>query len=679
MTVGHTAARMSLPGRLLIPFVAAVALVGVAPPAPARAADGLEVVTAATYRLFPDQGRVHVEIDARATSREPDTTDGRVISGVTFSVQPGIVNVRASSGGASISAGIERRADEFTDVSVTFGRMLHFGESYRYAVSFDLVDPGGAAGRDIRIGRSVVAFPVWAFGSSNVPGGSVTVEVPTGYNVSVEGSQLTTTDHSDGSTTLSVSSIPDPYAFFAYVSADRPGAFTETPVSVSLGGRTASVHVRAWEDDADWGKRMKTLLTDGLPVLHDLIGLEYTIGGPLNVEEAATSRLGEYAGIFNNVDDTITVRYDADAYVALHEAAHIWFNQQLFPERWIGEAFAEFYAVQAGQQIGATGDTFTLDDNAMKHRIALNSWGAVGVEDLAVEDYAYAATYHLATLIADRTDLAGLRKVWKAAADDELAYLPAHSDVSPGISVAVTQKGWQKLLDLLEERTGKNFDDLWDEWVVDDADRPLLDERAAARTTYEALVAEAGTWELPHAIRYDMGSWNFADAREEMASADEILLQRNEISSRADAMDLAPPPTLEAVFEGSRGLAAASDEARAELTTLDGIASTTQLLAIQPSVLETIGLLGEQPQLDLDAARTKFETGDLTAADQAAARAGSTRTGAVDQGRLRVVVAGGGLLGLDVLAMLAVGLRRRSRRRRFERLQARVNPPTFST
>ena len=32
---------------------------------------------------------------------------------------------------------------------------------------------------------------------------------------------------------------------------------------------------------------------------------------------AAPSRLGEYAGVFNDTDDTITVRYDADAFVAL--------------------------------------------------------------------------------------------------------------------------------------------------------------------------------------------------------------------------------------------------------------------------------------------------------------------------------------------------------------------------
>ncbi len=56
------------------------------------------------------------------------------------------------------------------------------------------------------------------------------------------------------------------------------------------------------------------------------------------VEEAATSRLGDYAGIYNNLTGIIRVRYDADAYVALHEAAHIWFNGDLFRDRWIGEA-----------------------------------------------------------------------------------------------------------------------------------------------------------------------------------------------------------------------------------------------------------------------------------------------------------------------------------------------------
>ena len=38
--------------------------------------------------------------------------------------------------------------------------------------------------------------------------------------------------------------------------------------------------------------------------------------------------------------------------LTLHEAAHAWFNQDLFRERWIGEAWAEFYGVHAAAAVG---------------------------------------------------------------------------------------------------------------------------------------------------------------------------------------------------------------------------------------------------------------------------------------------------------------------------------------
>ena len=159
---------MSLPARALIAFLAALGLVGL-PAAPARAADALEVVTAATYRVLPELGRVHVAIAATATSHLA-RSDGRVLTGLNFSVQPGIANLVATSGGTPLSVSIERQADEFTELGLTFAHPLRFGESYDYSVDFDMVDAGGAAGRDIRIGRSVVAFPVWAFGSAGVSG-----------------------------------------------------------------------------------------------------------------------------------------------------------------------------------------------------------------------------------------------------------------------------------------------------------------------------------------------------------------------------------------------------------------------------------------------------------------------------------------------------------------------------
>ena len=144
----------------------------------------------------------------------------------------------------------------------------------------------------------------------------------------------------------------------------------------------------------------------GLPVLQRMIGVDYPGHEPraLTVEEAANSRLGEYAGIFDPDISQIQIRYDADAVVTLHEAAHIWFNGTLFKDRWIGEALAEYYAAKAAARLHARGGTPALTDGLLQSKVALNDWGEVGVESLDVEDYAYAATYEVARAIARRTD-----------------------------------------------------------------------------------------------------------------------------------------------------------------------------------------------------------------------------------------------------------------------------------
>ena len=46
---------------------------------------------------------------------------------------------------------------------------------------------------------------------------------------------------------------------------------------------------------------------------------------------------------------------------------------------------------------------------------------------------------------------------------------------------------WRALLDLLEERTGLTYDDLWRTWVARDTDLPLLDARRDARTEYDEV------------------------------------------------------------------------------------------------------------------------------------------------------------------------------------------------
>ncbi len=673
------AVRRSVTGRLLA--VAAAVLLGglvLLPPPAARAADsGLQVVTSTRYTALPDEKRIAVTIDAVATNTTPDPPNGRYYyTTARFAVQPGIRNLSASSDGQPIVSRIVDSSAEFTTIEVAFGRAVFHNQSATFRVSFDITDPGGRPNRDVRVAGTLVAFPIWAFGSENTPGSTVSVVIPAGYSVTVEAGDLVSAAGPNGTTVLTAPTIPDPYSYFAYVTAERPGAFKETTATVVFPDGSVPVLIRAWDDDPDWGTRLSELMTRGLPVLRNLIGLDYLVHGELKVEEAATSRLGDYAGVYNDVTETIDVRYDADGYTALHEAAHTWFNGNLFPDRWIGEAWAEYYGVAAGQAIGADGDVFTLTPALQAAKIPLNSWGTIGSEPVNTEDYGYAASYRLAQLIAERATTAGLQRVWQAAHAAQAAYQPVHArpGAAPEKGVSANVAGWQQLLDLLEERTGANYDDLWRTWVVTSAQASLMDARVTARATYQDTVTLAGDWELPSSVRYDMGAWDFRAADDLMTDARAVLVDRATIDSRAATLSLSVPTTLRAAFEAGPTFDAAKRDAADELAALAAIGSATTTLASDPSPVEWVGLLFADPRAELSAARGAFENGQASDATAQADAARAEREGAADVGRLRVAVTGGSLLVIDGLAMGALAVRRRRRRTRRDRAREQAGP-----
>lgn len=653
----------------IVPLAAAAALIllglgpAVLPGRSTLAADrGLVVVAQTRYQALPEQQRVHVTIDAVATSYTPNPEDGiAYYPSSIFAVQAGATNVFASSSGQRLAVALDTSDPDFVGVTVNFSEGVSFEQSYPYRVTFDLPDPGGAPDRNLRISPSIVAFPIWAFGSNDEPGGSVTVILPAGFRPTVQGEDLTPSIGAGGEIILATASLPDPFDFFAYLSADRPGAFSDTLLTVQVGGQPAPLKIRTWQDDPGWGTAMTSLMTDGLPELQRLIGLPYDSPGTLVIEEAATSRLGDYAGIYNKLSGIIRVRYDADAYVGLHEAAHIWFNGDLFRDRWIGEAYAEFYGVQAAQAIGASGDTFDLTDELMANKIPLNDWGEIGAVELGVEEYAYAASYHLALLIFGRTDVTGLQAVWRGADRSEMAYQPANADGDAQVAGDVNLEGWQQLLDLLDERAGATFDDLWTDWVVNDEEQRQLEARAAARDQYASVVADAGAWNLPKDLRNAMGSWKFEEAETAMTLAGVVLDARNEIASDASDLDLTPPAELEELFEQEGGLKAANAEADLQIEVLADISAATERVAEEETILESIGLLGADPAADLEAARAAYEADQLDVAGREADRAFAERAGAAEAGQTRVLLAGGGVVVLASATIVAIRFRPRRR------------------
>ena len=654
---------------LLFALVAAVGLLGipVGPTAPAEvraATPDLTIVSSARYDVQPDNQRIRVTIDLTLRNRLKDTTTRRFYFDHAFlDVLPRASNMKLSTGGGGASVSVVNRTEAYTRLRLNLASRLFSGKTARYRLTFNVTDPGGAATRDLRVGDSLVSFPVWAFATESTPGSTVTVVFPPGYDVKVEAGKIPpgTTDDA-GRTIFRSGTLAQPLDFFAYLVADRPGAYQDATVSTTILGAPVDVQLRSWTDDAPWAKRVGDVLKAGLPALADRIGLEWPdYDQPLTVQEAVSRTTGGYAGLFDPSAGKVEIAYYADDFVVLHEAAHAWFNGALLADRWANEAFASYYATVAAADIERTVRIEELTDELRKSRIPLNAWGPVGSEDVAEEDYAYAASLALARAIAERAGDEGLKAVWADAQNGVGAYQPAGG-------AAETVEGppdWRGLLDLLEARTEAAYDDLWREWVARDTDLPLLDARTQTRARHDAVATAAGDWQLPRPIRDALRSWRFSDASALLSEAEAALAGRDAVADAAAKAGLVASPNLRLAFEDDDGFGDATAETSAELDVIARFTAAEALRPVEMTPFLTLGLWNETPDVALEEARTAFASGDLAASASASGDVAFTWSTAESLGQSRALSIGLIVLAvLFALALLIATLRRRRRRRR---------------
>ncbi len=654
-------------------LVVAVGLLGmpVGPTAPgevAAATPDLTIVGKARYDVQPAQQRIRVIVDLTLRNRLKDTTTKRYYFDEAFLAVP----ASASSykldwdGAGSPAVTVNKRTADATILRLRLGARLFSGKTAAYRLTFYLKDPGGKATRELRVGEALVSFPVWAYASDDTPGASTTVVFPAGYEVVVEAGSIPEPEVDDQGRTIFRSGVLErPLEFFAYLVADKPASFVETPLAPSVQGEPAEVIVRAWPDDEAWGDRVSKLVEGALPALGERIGLPWTHEEPLIVQEALSRTTGGYAGLFDPSGGRVEIAYYAGNLVVLHEAAHAWFNGSLLADRWANEAFASYYAaVVAGDlELRVTPDTLTDDSpkgEADTEPLDLNAWGPVGSMDAATEDQAYAASYDLAVLLAERAGEDGLRAVWAAAADEVGGYQPSWG-VTERIEGA---PDWRGLLDLFEA-DGQAYDDLWRTWVARPEDLPLLDARAAARERLDEVSEAAGDWRLPRQIRDAMRAWQFDDATILLDGAATVLAGRDEVAAAAAVAGLTPSDTLEAAFEDEDGFDDATTDIESQLEVIDRYQQARALRPTDPSPLMALGLWGTAPEASLVEAADAYGRGDLrtaaTAADTAAAiwsdaeRVGTGRAGSLFALLLAAIIA---------VLMLVTSVRRRRRRRR---------------
>jgi hypothetical protein len=633
------------------------------------AAPDLTIVADATYTVQPEQHRVRVNLNLVLTNHLKDTVTKRYFFDRAFlAVLPGTSGFKFSwDGKGTPEVHVSKKTADYTLLRLDLGQRLFSGKSATYKLRFDLVDPGGEPTRDVRIGETLASFPVWAFATDSTSGGSVKVIFPAGFDVDVEAGEVPEPSTApDGRVVFTSGELDEPLSFFAYLVGDRPGAYAERSLEVSVGGAPVDVTVRAWPDDAAWLNRVSDLVERALPELARQIGMDWRLDGPLVVQEAASRSTGGYAGLFDPAERRVEVAYYAEDDVVLHELAHAWFNGSLLADRWANEGFASAYAAETMASLGLPSTVDELTEGMIDARIPLNAWGPIGREETATEDYAYVTSLDVAQAAVGLAGPAVMPGVWADAAARIGAYQPpAGQGLEP--ETVDGPPDWRGLLDLLEEHSGQSFEAEWRRYVVRDTDMPLLDARRDARARYQEILDAAGDWHLPRTIRDAMRAWQFDVATQLLHDADRILAQRTEIGDAATGSGLTPPATLETAFELRDGFATASAEATAELEVIERFDAAVATRPAEPDVLQVLGMWGATPEADLARARDLFAAGDLAAATDAAGAAASVWFSAEDVGRGRLVSLGALVLALLLAIALFVGwLRgRRRRRRRF--------------
>lgn len=655
--------------RLLAAFVLAAGGTILGPatsPAPAQAAvPALILVTATTYEVLPDEGRVAVTVRIAATNRLRDTVTKRYYyEEAVLAVLPETANFRLTAEAGSPSVAVMSRDAAGAYLRLRFGSRLAAGQTMDLTLTFDLLDPGGAPDRPIRISPSFVTFQAWAYASASTPGSSVEVRVPGGYTVELgRGPLAGPTTNADGWRVYTSDALEAPLLFVADVTADRAGGYVDGRRSSTVGDATVILVLRAWPDDPAWRARVGDLFIRGLTVLGDEIEAPWPFTDALTVEETLVRGSGGFAGTFDPAAQLIRVGHTASAGVVLHEAAHGWFNGRLVADRWIAEAFASYYAERAAAALEVAIDSPDLLEVSMEAALPLNAWAAAGTASPAQDGYGYAASLALAREIAALVGDEVLRETWIAASAGMPAFQPGDAGVGPAPETGAAPPDWRSLLDLLEERSdpgaGAALERLWRRWVIRPDDAALLDARADAREAYAAALAAAVPWTLPRSIRDAMRTWQFDAALGLIDDARAVLRQRDLIAATAAMAGLTPPDALRLAFEGEDGFAVAAAEAATELAVMGRLGEVTAGRIIDPGLLDQLGLIGADPDASLAAARAAFERGDL---DGSIAASGDAEVAwqaapAVARGR----VTSGVLLALAVL--LLAGLLRGRRRR----------------
>jgi hypothetical protein len=609
--------------------------------------------TRAEYEVQPDEGRVAVSVRVTFGNTTPNP-DGQfsVFEVIDLALQPGATEVAARDSREELTV-TETERDGYVQASVRPRRPVRYRDEVSFTLSYVLRD-GAASGTRIR--PSLVAFPVWSFGTR----GEVTVSVPGTFEVSVAGDVLEARRGSEG-WILESGDIRDPTRWVAQLVASGSGGFDVATRPVPLRSGTVDLQVRAWADDAAWGRRTLRLAADALPLFEDALGLPYPGVGPLVVEESVTGAadLPDEA----SADGTrILVGYDQPPFMLLHQLGHAWMTPDLVADRWIVEGMASWSAARAAEELGVEVPYEPRRRRAVlaDDRFPLVSWGA-GEATAAQDAYGYVASWAVMREIVAAVGEEAFRSAWARIAAGVDPYAPVAGEGGAPPAAARDPVGSRALLDHLEAVSDADLAALFERWVLDRDTAALLHERAEAREELARLLDAAAGWGAPDPVLTDLGAWRFAAARQRIDETHEWLSGRDRLVAAAEEAGLSLPQRLRDRYRTGGGSTEARTELEAEQAVVDAYRGALDRAVGERGLLERIGLAGgDDPDALLRSANAAFAEGDLRAAADAIEDAATRLEHARTEGLVRVVAA---LVVVVALVALAWTVLRRSRPR----------------
>lgn len=629
-------------------------------PALAGEHDGIRFQAHTTYRLDPPSRVVRVTIDLSLKNEAPDEYSSRYVTqtyfpSIAIPVLPEAINLTATrqDNGLPLAVTLDPpAADQLSTMNIDLSPDLYFPQTQALRVSYDLPDLPPRSEGVTRVNEAFATLLAFGVGDPGLT--SVEVVLPGSYDVETVGDSVIREDRG-AEVRYHAEDIQAPEAWNLVVSARNDDLLAREALSVS----GHDIEVRAWPGDQEWTDFVGRHVNDGLPVLEELIGQPWPASEALEITETVSPYLYGFAGWYTSYDNSIEIGDELDPEVVMHELSHVWFNEEMFADRWIGEAFAEEYASQALHQMGSPLSTPDPVDDAAPGALRLNEWSDPDPQEELSEEqetFGYNTSWSVLRRVRDEIGAEGLTAVIAAASDRTIAYL---GDPMPEQSGGAAD--WRRLLDLLEEVGGSDLaDDVFMAHVVTEAQGALMTEREEARSAYRKLDEAGLEWTPPTAVRMAMEGWDFDDAHELMLSAGQVLEVRDQLAATVRPLDLEIPTALEEAYETEReDLGPLGDSVQEHLDAARSVAAARATVDGDRGPWTTIGLWGADPAAKVDAAGSAFEDGELQEATASAAAAEDEVEDAQGAGQTRAAVAGGGVVLLALAGFRARVLARR--------------------